>query len=116
MSPALTVASILTVGWNLMLLVVARLTETGPFRPERTKTRAMARSRRTVQAPIGTEALDVCTEAWEREGGVSTTERVYSRLREASQEVRVEVPYAEASVTVTVEDEAERRRCSLCLN
>jgi hypothetical protein len=116
MSAALIVATILVFGWNLTLIVTAFVTGTGPFQSEEPGVRTMSRSLKRVQAEIGKPELDARTEAWKRKMGIGTTESVESRVAETQQEVTVQAPYAEGSVTVAGEDGNEVRRCSVCMN
>ncbi len=116
MSAPLIVATILVFGWNLTLIVAALLTGTGPFQSKEKTARTMSSSQRRVQAEIGKPELDARTNAWKREGGIGIAESVQSRITETQQEVTVQAPYAEASVTVAGEDGREIRRCSVCMN
>lgn len=116
MSTPLVVATILVTGWNLVLTIAAFLTETGPFQSGVRADREMAQSLMQVQAEVGTPDLDARTNAWKRSGSINTTEYVESRVTDASQEVTVTAPYAEASVTVASDEGEVPRRCSVCLN
>lgn len=53
---------------------------------------------------------------WRHENWDGPEARVRAQVTDASHEVMVITPYAEASVTVGVDEEEDRRRCSLCLN
>jgi hypothetical protein len=117
MSAAFLVATILTIGWNFLLLAIAFLTKTGPFHPSSATARSMTRARQIVRAEVGTPEYDARTEAWKRTSGGGTTEYVHSRVADTPQEVEMPTPYAEASVQVTTDaGEEEWRRCSVCMN
>jgi len=116
MSASLIVATILVLGWNLALIVTALLTGTGPFQSREQAAQKMSRVRTPVRAEIGKPELDARTNAWKREAGIGVTDSVQSRMTETQQEVTVQAPYAEASVTVTGDDGSEARRCSVCMN
>jgi hypothetical protein len=117
MSPAVLVATILALGWNLMLAVAAALTETGPFQSDPVpSTRTMAWSDRTVRADVGAPDFDarISTQNEPVEGGPA--ESVRSRATGTSLEVDVDVRYADAAVTVMTDDGPQVRRCAVCMN
>jgi hypothetical protein len=116
MPASLIVASILVLGWNLTLIVAALVTGTGPFQSQGQMIQEMSRSQKPVRAEIGKPELDARTNSWKRETGIGLTASVQSRLIETEQEVTVQAPYAEASVTVSGDDGREARRCSVCMN
>lgn len=120
MSVSFIVATILVAGWNLTLTAAALLSGTGLFSTARrvsaVRVREMSRSLRSVRAEVGTPDLDARTDAWKRDHGMGTAESVQSRVAEVSREVTMEVPYAEASVTVAGDGGPEARRCSVCMN
>ncbi len=114
MSVPFLVATILVAGWNLMLMIVALLADTGFFRAE--ERQKMSRSLKRVRVVVGEPELDARTEAWKREGGFRTVKSIPSRVAEMKKEVTLQAPYAEASVLVFEEDGVELRRCSICMN
>lgn len=117
MSPAVLVATILALGWNLALAAAAALTETGPFQSDPVpSTRTMRWSDRTVRADVGTPDFDARMAAQDGAVEGDTAESVRSRVAGASQEVDVDVRYASAAVTVMTDDGPQVRRCAVCMN
>lgn len=116
MSASLIIATILVFGWNLALISAALLTGTGPFESKGQTARTTSPSRKQVRAEIGKPELDARTNAWKREMGIGIAESVQSQIAETQQEMTMQVPYAEASVTVVGEAGREIRRCSVCMN
>ena len=116
MPASLLVATILTVGWNLTLLVLALVTESGPFEPEKRERLPMHKTIQTVSAEVGKPEYDVRVSAWKRDSGNGGVGDVRSRVMDTPLRVEVAVPYANASVTVVHNDEEEARFCSVCMN
>lgn len=116
MSAALMVSTLLVLGWNVTLVAVAYLTETGPFRATQHNVRRMSRTLKSVSVDVGKPEFDARVMAWKRDGRGGTAEHICSRVTETSQKVERTVPYAEASVVVQGEEGAELRRCSVCMN
>jgi hypothetical protein len=117
MSPAVLVAIILALGWNLTLAVAAALTKTGPFRPEPVpSTRRMRWSDRTVRADVGAPDFDarMAAQGEQTEGG--TAESVRSHVSGTSREMDLDVRYASASVTIMTDSGPQVRRCAVCMN
>lgn len=70
-----------------------------------------------LRADIQGLDIDARKSGWRREDWEGPTAYVQARSVDSSHEVMVLTPYAEASVTVGLtEDAAEQRWCSLCLN
>lgn len=117
MSPAVLVAVILALGWNLTLAVAAALTETGPFRPEPvSSTRRMRWSDRTVRADVGAPDFDARVAAQSDQAEGSTAESGRSHVSGTSREMDVDVRYASGSVTVMTDTGPQVRRCAVCMN
>lgn len=118
MTPALLVASILVVGWNFTLLLVALFVRMSPVQWKSESLRLMNRFQKEIDIEVAPKDLDVSKEAWKRSDLDGTaSEEVYARLSGASQSMRLDVPYAEAPVTVeTTKGNEEQRRCEVCLN
>lgn len=77
----------------------------------------MSTSLKGIRVDIQRMDLEAPRQTWRREGWEGPGARVRAEVRDASHEVMVLTPYAEASVTVDgPDDQPERRRCSLCLN
>jgi hypothetical protein len=77
----------------------------------------MSTSLKGIRVDIQRMDLEAPRQTWRREGWEGPGARVRAEVRDASHEVMVLTPYAEASVTVGgPDDRSERRRCSLCLN
>lgn len=117
MSPAVLVAIILALGWNLTLAVAAALTETGPFRPDPVpSTRRMRWSDRTVRADVGAPDFDAQMAAQGEHADGGTGESVCSHVSGTSREMDIDVRYASGSVTVMTETGPQVRRCAVCMN
>ncbi|MFB6247885.1 MAG: hypothetical protein ABEL97_04875 [Salinibacter sp.] len=117
MSPAVLVATILALGWNLTLAVAAALTETGPFRSDPVpSTRRMRWSDRTVRADVGAPDFDARMAAQNGQMEDEATESLRSRAAGASREMDVDVRYASACVTVMTDSGPQTRRCAVCMN
>lgn len=78
---------------------------------------SMNTSVKGLRADISRLDYDARTQGWRQEDWGGPEEYVQARVTESSHEVILLASYAEASVSVASETgEAERRRCSLCLN
>lgn len=116
MTLSLPVVLILATLWMLPAVVVALAC--GPLAGS---TAGLSSETTTVvkglRADVKDLDVDARKSAWRRECWSGPYASVKARITDASHEVMVLTPYAEASVTVgLVEDVRERRRCSLCLN
>lgn len=60
--------------------------------------------------------VDARKQDWRAEGWNGPDSHVADRITGSSHEVVVLTPYAEASVSMALEEGNEQRRCSLCLN
>jgi hypothetical protein len=117
MSPAFLVASILAIGWNLVIAALVGAADTTLFGEMSGSDRGMDRWLRSVRAEVGTLEFDVRSGRSERQGASSVaTNRVRSDVGKTSCEVQVEAPYAAASVPVATDESTEQRRCRVCLN
>jgi len=117
MSPAYLVASILAIGWNVVIAALIVFSDTDPFGEDADSDRSMSRCLRSARAEVGT--LELNAQSGRSRGlddGRIATNRVHRDLENPSCEVEVDVPYASASVTVTTDDGREQRRCSVCMN
>lgn len=76
----------------------------------------MRRFQQEMEAEVEESALDVRPKPGQRYSDETASDRVRKRVRDASQTVSVEAPYAEGSVTVSTPDGDEARRCAVCLN
>lgn len=82
-----------------------------------TESYAMSTSLKGIRTDIQQLDLEAPRQTWRREGWEGPGANVRAEVQDASHEVMILTPYAEASVTVdTPDDRTERRRCSLCLN
>jgi hypothetical protein len=118
MSLSPLVPLLLTACWVLPALIVTVLYR---MRPASARPRTEQNDMNTCAKGIRADVLQLDFEArgqdWRRAGWEGPEARVRSRVTDASHEVMVITPYAETSVSVGLtEDEAENRRCSLCLN
>ena len=117
MSTAFLVASILAIGWNLVIAVLVAFTDTDLFGEETDAGCAMHHWRRRVRAEVGTLEFSAQPRSSGRRNEHSVAaNRVRSDVGKTSCEVQVQVPYADASVNVMTNDGTEQRRCSVCLN
>lgn len=102
LTPALTIASVYAVCRH-------SASETDPY--------AMSTSLKGIRTDIQQMDLEAPRQTWRREGWEGPGADVRAEVQDASHEVMILTPYAEASVTVGApDDQTERRRCSLCLN
>jgi hypothetical protein len=118
MSLSPLVPLLLTACWVLPALIVTVLYWT---RSDVAQTSTQHNDMSTCMKGIRADVLQLDFEArgqdWRRAGWDGPEARVRSRVTDASHEVMVITPYAEASVSVGVtSQETENRRCSLCLN
>jgi hypothetical protein len=116
MSPSFLVAAILAIGWNLTLAAAVLLTDAEPTREaaSESESRVMQWSQETVRAEVGRPAFDARA-AVEEDGAGDPPAQAPPRVR-TSQEVAVDVRYADASVTVLTEEGMQLRHCSVCMN
>lgn len=115
MPVSVLVATILAVGWNVVVLAVAMVTKTGPF-AESTSDRSMTCRTDRVRADVGASAFDGQRTTQRQEAASGLSRVAASSEASPSATVEREVSYADASVTVATADGAEARRCSMCLN
>lgn len=117
MSAAFLVASILAIGWNLVIAALVVFTDTHSYGKNTDAGRAMHRCLRPIRAEIGTLELNAQPgRSGRRDDSAIATNQVRSDVGKTSLEVEVDVPYASASVSVTADEKQEPRRCSVCLN
>jgi hypothetical protein len=117
MSPAYLVASILAIGWNVVIAALVVFSNTDPFGEEVDSDREMSHFLRSVRAEVGT--LEYNAQSGRVQGlddGTVATNQVRRDIEKTSCEVEVDVPYAGASVPVTTDEGNEQRRCSVCMN
>jgi hypothetical protein len=108
---------LLTACWLTPALTIAAVYVVGRGSSAEADPRAMSTSLKGIRTDIRQLNLEAPRQAWRREGWAGPGARVRAEVQDASHEVMVLTPYAEASVTVGApDDEPERRRCSLCLN
>lgn len=107
---------LLTACWVVPTLIIAvlyRLRNAPADEPSRA---SMNTAMKGLRADILQIDYSADTQNWRDENWKGPEARVRARVTDASHEVMVITPYAEASVEVGVGTEDERRRCSLCLN
>jgi hypothetical protein len=108
---------LLTACWLTPAFTIAVVYAVGRYSSAETDPHAMSTSLKGIRTDVQQLDLEVPRQAWRREGWEGPGARVRAEVRDASHEVMVLTPYAEASVTVGApDDQTERRRCSLCLN
>lgn len=78
--------------------------------------REMKTAIKGIRADIQRLDLRASRQDWRRADWDGPGARIRAQVQNSSYEVMLLTPYAEASVTVGVEDAPERRRCSVCLN
>lgn len=118
MTPALLVALILAVGWNVTLLLMAIVVKVGPFERTSSSSRFMSQFQKEIEIGVETHDLDIHKDDWKRNNLSGTaSEEVHSRTAGTSRGIVRNAPYAEALVAVdTSGEEDEQRRCAVCLN
>lgn len=117
MSPAYLVASILAIGWNVVVAALVVFSDTDPFGEDAGSDHTMSHFLRSVRAEVGTLELNAQSGRFGRLGdGTVAPNQVRRDIEKTSCEVEVDVPYASASVTVTTDEGEEERRCSVCMN
>lgn len=115
MSVAALVATILALVWNGVIFTAAMLTNTGPF-AEANPDRSMQCRTERVHAEVGASASDVQRKAQTQNAIPTSNDSLPSSEASFSATVEKEVPYADASVSVSTANGDEARRCSVCLN
>jgi hypothetical protein len=118
MSLSPLVPLLLTACWILPAVIIAalyRMRKASPVQPAREN--EMDTCQKGIRADVLQLDYDAQGQDWRRPGWEGPEARVRSRVTDASHEVMLITPYAEASVSVEVsEGKTESRRCSLCLN
>jgi hypothetical protein len=100
----------------LPVLIIAAFYRLHIPKPDEAAARSMDTAMKGLRADILQIDYSAETQNWRSEDWDGPDARVRARVTDASHEVIVLTPYAEASVEVGVGTENERRRCSLCLN
>jgi hypothetical protein len=117
MSVSPSVLLLLGACWLTPALTIAVVYTVCRFSSAEDDPHEMSTSLKGIRTDIQQMDLEAPREAWRREGWEGPGARVRAEVRDASYEIMVLTPYAEASVTVEGPgDQPERRRCSLCLN
>ena len=118
MSLSPLVPLLLTACWILPALIIGVLYRMRQASAgESTEQNDMNTCLKGIRADVLQVDYDARGQDWRRAGWDGPEARVRSRVTDASHEVMMITPYAEASVEVGVgERTRQNRRCSLCLN
>lgn len=117
MSTPPLVPLLLAASWVVPAAIVATVYGVQAQMSARSGPRSMDTSVKGLRADIARLDFDARAQGWRHEGWDGPSAYVQARVTEPSHEVMLLAPYAEASVSVSVDaSDTERRRCSLCLN
>ncbi|MFB6248845.1 MAG: hypothetical protein ABEL97_09770 [Salinibacter sp.] len=117
MSVSPTVLLLLTACWFTPALTIAVVYAVGRGSSSETGSTEMSTSVEGIRTDILQLDVEAPRQTWRRGEWEGPGARVRAEIGDASHEMTVLTPYAEASVTVQgPDDRPERRRCSLCLN
>jgi len=111
-----TVLALLAGCWLIPAVVAVLAYVFAPRESEAPQPRDMDTSIKGIRADIQRLDLRAPRQDWRREDWDGPGARIRAQVQNSSHEVMMLTPYAEASVTVGLDGEPERRRCSLCLN
>ena len=116
MSLSPTVPLILAACWILPAIIITVLHQLYNTQSA-DDTERMPTSHQGIRAEVLQVDFQPRREAWREENWGGPGARVREQVTDSSHEVMVLVPFAEANVPVTNEDDdMELRQCSLCLN